>query len=107
MYSVGKLAIPNRPKVKLIDENLLLFNWLPETQGQFNRHTDQATFVAYNEVKKIIMIVSIPQVTRSSLLYHLVLPQGFSNDPLHCYMSFTSADGKTVSDSVYVGLAYG
>lgn len=101
LCSAGKLAKPNAPLVTRTDTNTLRFSWLPDTQNQFNRHTDQACFMVYNPVKQLA-VTQINAVTRADLSYSLLLPANFGADELHCYMSFRA--GKEVSDSVYLNL---
>ncbi|WP_316813093.1 DUF6266 family protein [Pedobacter heparinus] len=40
---------------------------------------------------------------RSALGYNLLVPADFSGDHVQVYLSFESADGKLVSDSLYLG----
>ena len=103
MYSRGKLAGPSCPSVSAGTAGNLRFSWLAGEQNRFSRYTDKATFLVYSPSRKLAA-TAIGKATRSDLVYEMVLPSGFSDAELHCYMGFVSADGKEVSNSVYLGV---
>lgn len=103
LFSRGKLNGPNTPVMTALSEDRLVFSWLPIAQNEFNRYTDMACFMVYSEAKKM-MICAVKVASRSDLSYVLLLPKGFIANERHCYMCFVSADGKVVSNSVYLGL---
>jgi hypothetical protein len=65
-------------------------------------YTDKVTFMVYNAVRdKFVTLKGI--ALRSALAYSLQLPLDFSGEDVEIYLSFVSADGKLVSDSLYMG----
>ncbi len=78
------------------------FTW-SDNSGEGNaKATDKAMILAFNELKKEAVFVSIG-VDRNTGSQTLTVPDGFSGDTVECFISFTSADGLTVSNSKYLG----
>lgn len=102
VYSQGQTAIPNCPKVQLVGSQME-FSWLPDQQSPYNLLNDKASFLIYNETKGVA-IIHMAVANRSQLTFILELPIDFLGDVLYCYMNFDAADGKTVGDSVYLGV---
>ncbi|MBB5436910.1 hypothetical protein HDC92_000574 [Pedobacter sp. AK017] len=102
VYSRGCLAGPNSPSVTVQTDSLLI-SWLPHAQSQLNRYSDRASFLVYCPERQITVIFAGP-VNRASLGFELALPVGLTAFPMHLYMSFVSADGKEVSNSMYLGM---
>jgi hypothetical protein len=101
LFSKGSLCGPDSPAV-LADGEGLLFSWACLEQNQYNMYSDKACFLAYSPTAKRSATAAYA-ASRIDLHYRLVLPSAFAGDLLHCYMSFVSETGKTVSDSVYLG----
>jgi len=101
LISKGKLAQPYRIEVIIDAPAQVKFKWQEGLAGEFGKPTDKAIFLVFNAAKgQYVMLNGI--VTRSALQYILSIPPDFSGDIVHCYMSFVSADGRAVSDSIYV-----
>jgi len=102
VYSRGSLDGPHRPSINRLSDGLQV-SWLPDVQTRFNQHSDQATFVIYCPDREMIM--KFPEyVIRAAMGCFLPMPPGLRDVPLHAWMSLISADGKVVSDSVYLGV---
>lgn len=101
VFSKGSLAGPNAPVINL-GINTVMFSWQPDTQTQFNQYTDKANFVIYCPAKNAFVLM-IGGASRENLGYNMAIPANFEGHEMYCFMSFTSADGKAVSDSIYLG----
>jgi len=101
VYSRGKLDVANNPLVAVTTAAKLDYSWAAPTGDTNALGTDKVTFVVYNEAKnKFVTLKGVVQ--RSALAYVLQLPPDWSGDEVQTYISFVSADGKLVSDSVYL-----
>jgi hypothetical protein len=99
MYSVGGLAKAVGAGLATQDNAKLLFNW--ELTGD-EALTDRATLLVYNpEQNTYVSLASA--APRSARSFSLQLPTDFAQQMVHCWISFVSADKKSVSDSVYIG----
>jgi hypothetical protein len=101
VYSRGKVSTPCAPKVTAVAGGLQ-FAWQNAVQNEFNLYMDRASVVVYNADKRIAVIKENVAL-RKDLGYVFELPNDFTGDELHCYMSFNSANGKVVGDSVWCG----
>jgi len=101
VYSRGKVSTPCAAKVTAVAGGLQ-FTWQNAVQNEFNLFADRATFVVYN-VEKHIAVIKQNVALRKDIGYVFELPEDFAGDELHCYMSFNSANGKVVGDSVWCG----
>ncbi|SMC63156.1 DUF6266 family protein [Pedobacter nyackensis] len=99
-YSRGHIATPEEPQVK-ITETHLIFSWLPQTQNASCQYTDLATFLIYDQTKQRAFKF-IAASDRYTGEHNINIPKKYFKGPLHCYMSFASANGKLVGDSIYV-----
>ncbi|MBB5440857.1 hypothetical protein HDC92_004561 [Pedobacter sp. AK017] len=102
VFSRGSLAGPNAPAIHL-ELNAVKVSWLPDAQTRFNQHRDRASFLVYCPGKNVIVTLT-SSTERSALGYNIAVPQDFEGDEMYVFMAFVSADGKVVSDSVYLGL---
>lgn len=103
-YSLGKrLNAATGFSALATDVAELIFAWEPEyLHSTTQKPSDMATFIVINPIKnKYVVIQDV--VPRSALTYTLSIPAEYSEDSVHCYMSFVSADKKLVSDNVYAG----
>jgi len=81
------------------------FSWVnnADVDEPFNTDsTDKVTFVAYNPVKQNF-VKRRSAALRSAASYDMAVPVSWSGDMVHVWAFFVRADGKKVSDSVYVG----
>lgn len=102
VFSKGNLVGPNNPTISL-STGAVVINWHPDAQTQFNQYTDSANFMIYCPGKNCGVIV-IGAADRSALTFVVGIPQNFAGHEIHGYMSFVSANGKAVSDTVYLGM---
>lgn len=100
LYSRGEICTPDGLTISR-NGDLVSFNWPPQPQSSYCQFSDLASFLAYCPEKRLVLAERNAS-RRDALVYELELPEGFSG-VLHCYMSFASADGKLVGDSVYAG----
>lgn len=101
-YSRGKLDVANNPQVAITAAAKLDYSWAAPTGDSNALGTDKVTFVVYNESKDKFVTLK-GAVQRSALAYVLQLPPDWSGDEVQAYISFVNANGKLVSDSVYIG----
>ncbi|MES2457359.1 MAG: DUF6266 family protein [Bacteroidota bacterium] len=101
-FSQGKLGYPYNPGLATTEDAQLDLTWDATISGFYGGPTDLATILVYNPAKQMF-VTRIGAAVRSVLSYDLALPVNFSGDMVHVYMSFVSADGEMVSDSIYVG----
>lgn len=99
MFSVGSL--PKAVEAGLLSEGSakLQFNW--GISGD-EAGTDMATLMVYNPVQNTYVTLA-NAAPRSALSFSLQLPTDFSDQIVHGWISFVSADKKKVSDSLYLG----
>lgn len=100
IYSRGHTVTPEGVQVCQTPEGIA-FSWLPQSQSAYCQFSDRASFLIYHPVmgKRLILI---DQVNRYSLKYTIQIPPDYAG-MVHCYMNFTSADGKLTGNNVYVG----
>lgn len=79
------------------------FSWRLQEQSLYCRAGDLASILICNATKTRA-IYSQNAAERSALGFIRLLPSDFSTgDLLHCYLSFSSADGKLSGNSAYIG----
>ena len=90
------------PELIRITANEVLAKWAlnpcPLKTTQLN---DKATLIFYD--KKIHNFM-VKYSVRAALSYQLILPRVMTGDEIFCWMFFTSADGKLVSETTYLGV---
>ncbi|MCX2453629.1 DUF6266 family protein [Pedobacter sp. PLR] len=86
----------------LEESYLLTFSWLKDVNLKAINDTDLLTFIVHCPALGRSTGV-LKAIERSVLKYDLPIPYVFNGQQIECYACFTSADGKTVSDSQYVG----
>ncbi|ACU04040.1 DUF6266 family protein [Pedobacter heparinus] len=102
VFSAGDLLAPKGAEVNITLAAKLDFAWVNDAEPDSTNGTDKATLLVYNPTKdKLVTLVAA--APRSAEAYVLSVPGDFSGDGVHAWISFVSADGKQVSDSVYVG----
>ncbi|MES2454831.1 MAG: DUF6266 family protein [Bacteroidota bacterium] len=101
VLSRGNVAKPDGLKVDR-QGNQLNFTWQSQRQSASCLFTDLASFLVYNPVKKRVTLRS-RIVSRYEGIFSMVLTDNTAGDELHCYLSFSTADGKAVGNSKYIG----
>lgn len=101
VYSRGHIDTPESPQVDPAAGSIT-FSWLPQKQSAYCQFTDMASFFVYNPAKEMSVIL-LNITNRYAQGYILEIPEGFIGDTVHCYMNFSSADGKKNGNSIYVG----
>ncbi|ACU04218.1 DUF6266 family protein [Pedobacter heparinus] len=101
MISEGNLPVADDPEVNVTVANQLNFSWVDDSDPESTNDTDMLTVLAINPTKGNYT-KKVNAVPRSAQAYVLPVP-GYSGDEVQVYLFFVSADGKQVSDSVYVG----
>ncbi|TKC06159.1 hypothetical protein FA047_12600 [Pedobacter frigoris] len=100
MYSRGHVSPPSSV-VMQVNGNDLELSWAAQQESMYCRNTDLATVLVYN-ADKGKATGSVFETSWGELGCVIAIPAGFLGDDLHCYMSFSSADGKLVGDSRYL-----
>lgn len=78
------------------------FKWTDNSGSGNAKETDKAMFLVYNPSKEL-SIYETAGPDRSTEAYKLIVPGDFVGDDVEVYMGFVSEDGKSVSDSEYLG----
>lgn len=102
LVSKGGLAGVINPITDLTNAGEISFGWDDNTAGENAKATDKAMLLVYNPVKKESIYI-LDGESRSSGSEILTIPSTYSGDTVEMYMSFVSEDGKTVSNSTYLG----
>jgi len=101
VYSRGSLEGLHHPTINRLGDGVQV-SWLSDGQTRFNQYSDKATFAIYCPDKEMIM--KFPEhAIRSAMGCFLPLPPDLTAIIMHVWMSLISADGKLMSDSVYLG----
>jgi hypothetical protein len=107
VYSRGHVSGPQGAVAGLLSDpetgHLVAFSWQLQTQSDYCRFTDQATFLAYSPSMNRRFMAQ-DAADRYAQEFKLLLPPDFDAGPLHCYMSFRSKEGAQVGNSHYIGL---
>tara|TARA_R110002051_G_scaffold172001_1_gene242470 strand:- start:199 stop:840 length:642 start_codon:yes stop_codon:yes gene_type:complete len=102
LLSRGNLSSPLNGGVDLSTANQVAFDWDDNsTDGNANT-TDKSMVLAYNPSKKESIYI-LDGAIRSATSQVLTLPTSYTGDTVELFMAFISADGKIVSNSVYLG----
>lgn len=80
----------------------ITFTWVDNSNTTLANATDKALIVVYNEAKSEA-VYGVEGSDRLSLSQSIQLPEEWLGDRVHMYLGFITADGKNVSNSVYVG----
>jgi hypothetical protein len=95
------LAVPQVTVATTVDAQLDL-TWLNNAGTDSSNGTDKITFLVYNPSKQAY-VKAQNAALRSALSFNLVLPSMWSQDSVHIWAFFVSANGKISSDSTYLG----
>ena len=102
LLSRGSLSSALNGSVNLATAGEVTFDWDDNsTDGNANA-TDKAMVVAYNPGKKESIYI-LDGADRSAGAQVLTIPASYSGDTIQLFMAFVSADGRQVSNSVYLG----
>lgn len=100
--SRGSLAGALNPQLDVATQGQVTISWT-DNSGQGNASaTDKALLLIYNESNGEA-IFTTDGVTRDTGTQTLPIPDDYSGDTLQLFIGFVSADGKQVSESLYIG----
>lgn len=102
LLSRGSLSSPTNASVDLSTANQVSFDWDDNSADGNANATDIAMVLAYNPSKKESIYI-LDGAQRSATTQVLTLPTSYTGDDVELFMAFISADGKIVSNSVYLG----
>ncbi len=103
VLSRGDIFEANCPAITLVKDVTYKCSWLPSPQSDFNRATDMATLLVWDDNEgKSIHFKS--QATRGSLGFNFTLPDETKNHELHFYLLFSNESGKLVGDTTYLSI---
>lgn len=102
LLSRGNLSSPLNGSVDLSIANQVTFDWDDNSADGNANATDKAMVLAYNPSKKESIYI-LDGAQRSATTQVLSLPASYTGENIELFMAFVSADGKFVSNSVYLG----
>ena len=102
LLSKGSLSTPLNGSVDLTTANQVTFDWDDNSADGNANTTDKSMVLAYNPSKKESIYI-LDGAIRSATSQVLTLPTSYTGDTVELFMAFISADGKIVSNSVYLG----
>ena len=102
VFSRGDIVGPFGPKVSRIDDSIR-FDWPAQKQSQYCQHTDKASFVLIDDIKNKGTLCFMNYITRDELSFTAKLSPDCISHGYHCYVFFSSADGKKTGNSFYAG----
>jgi hypothetical protein len=80
----------------------VVFTWSDNTGSGSALSSDKAMLLAYNPSKQQA-VSNITNVERDTATATLTVPDDFSGNLIHLYLSFANAEGSKVSNSIYCG----
>ena len=102
LLSRGNLSTALNPVFDLSTPGQVEFSWDDNsTDGNANT-TDKVMVVAYNPLKGESIYLTEGAI-RTDLSQSLVLPNSYSGEAVHLFISFMSADETQLSNSTYIG----
>ena len=102
LFSRGRISPPANAEVATVEVARLDISWTDGCENGIGALTDKANIIVYNPVKDYFAVVA-DAAPRSAMSYDMLLPGSFSQDNVHMYMHFVSADGKSVGNTYYLG----
>ncbi|MNL07535.1 hypothetical protein D3C87_1282150 [compost metagenome] len=103
LVSMGTLEPPLAPAVNLTG-SLLTFTWAADADMDYSIKNDRTMTLVYcPELTKATYFFS--GARRSTGTDAIELPPEYQNKELHCYIAFKAANGKSVSNSIWVETA--
>lgn len=102
LVSRGALAFALNPAIDSTVAGSVSYIW-DDNSGEGNaKATDKAMLLVFNASKKEAVFVTDGDA-RSATSQDLLVPDNYSGDTVHAFISFISEDGKSVSNSKFVG----
>ena len=101
VYSRGKILGVSVTQLSRAGHELSL-TWSPDLQSDYCQFSDLGTLMVYN-ANSGKALAYLHAMKRRDLGYIATLPKDFETAELHCYLDFSSADGKMRGNSRYVG----
>ena len=101
VYSIGDVEPPESPKIECLD-GLMELSWFDMPQSKFCQYADRASVLIYDPVEH--QCVAFQNMCSRSDLSVLLDVSTLIGTLVHCYVCFTSADGKKQGNSLYLGL---
>ncbi len=102
LLSRGILSGVLNPMVNYENPGVVSFSWGDNSAEGNAGATDKAMVLVYNPDKKESAYI-LDGATRTAGMQAVNLPGTYSGDTIEMFMAFVSADGKQVSNSVYLG----
>ncbi|RZK00393.1 MAG: hypothetical protein EOO43_25220 [Flavobacterium sp.] len=101
MFSVGDVEGPEAPELSS-ENGLIILKWFNMPQSLYCQYSDKASVLIYEPNKKSSIIYKSAGI-RSELEVALKA-HCYVNKDVHCFISFSSADGKRQGNSIYLGM---
>jgi hypothetical protein len=102
LLSKGSLTGALNPSFDLSTPGEVTFSWDNNTSGKNAKATDKAMLLVYNPSKKESTYI-LEGAERAIGVDSITIPNIFAGDTVELFMAFISQDGKTVSNSSYIG----
>jgi hypothetical protein len=104
VYSIGFLSPAYDPGAMTsgAEPYTVVFDWKAFFSPGSGADTDLVTVMVYNpDMDRYVYLANA--APRSALTINLTVPINYMGYQVHCYISFVSADGKSSSNSTYLG----
>ena len=102
LLSRGNLSTALNPVFDLSTPGQVEFSWDDNSTDGNAYATDKVMVVAYNPLKGESIYLTEGAI-RTDLSQSLVLPNSYSGEEVHLFISFMSADETQLSNSTYIG----
>jgi len=102
LISRGGLTGALNPTVNSPGAGQVLFNWADNSLDGNANATDKAMVLVYNPARNEAVYVTNGSA-RNTGTHTLTVPDQYSGDTVYAFIAFISEDGKSVSNSKYVG----
>lgn len=102
LLSRGSLPGALNPAASSLIAGSVVVTWADNTLNGTAAATDKSLIALYN-AEKVEAIYTMEGAVRSAGTQALTVPDNYSGDDLHAFISFQSADGSSISNSIYIG----
>ncbi len=102
LVSRGGLSRPLNPTTDLLTAGEVTFAWSDNSDEGRAKPTDKAMLLVYNPSKKESISI-LEGADRSVGSETVVIPNTYAGDTVELFMAFISANGRKLSNSVYLG----